>query len=168
MCGIFGYIGKKNAVTVCLEGLKKLEYRGYDSSGVAGIVGGEILCFKEVGKISELEDSLLNKNLFFPIGIAHTRWATHGVPSKKNAHPHLDQKKMLAVVHNGVIENYASLKEELVEKKKVTFISDTDTEVIAQLMGDLYTGDFFQSAVKTFSFLEGSFAVAVIHKDFPD
>jgi glutamine---fructose-6-phosphate transaminase (isomerizing) len=168
MCGIFGYMGKKNAVDVCIKGLKLLEYRGYDSSGIAGVKEGQILCCKEVGKIDALERATLQMQFDVPVAIAHTRWATHGKPSKENAHPHFDQFKTVAVVHNGIIENYAALRKQLVENNKVDFSSETDTEVIAQLIGHLYEGDLFVAAKRAFLFLEGSFAIAIIHQKHPD
>src|ERR1700739_2364769 len=106
MCGIFGYIGPKNVVKTVLSGLKHLEYRGYDSAGIAGIHDGKIAYVKEVGKIAALEKTVEKSHLHLDIGIGHTRWATHGVPSKVNAHPHFDEKHTLALVHNGIIENY--------------------------------------------------------------
>jgi glucosamine--fructose-6-phosphate aminotransferase (isomerizing) len=168
MCGIFGYIGKGCAISLCIEGLKKLEYRGYDSSGIAGVENHKIFVCKEVGKISVLEKALSGQDHSFSAAIAHTRWATHGKPSKENAHPHLDQQKTVAVAHNGVIENYALLRDKLIQESHVTFSSETDTEVIAQLVAKYYEGDFFQAVLKTVKALEGSFAIAVIHKDHPD
>lgn len=168
MCGIFAYIGKKEATKVCLEGLKKLEYRGYDSAGIAGVKDGQILICKEAGKVSIIEKLSADQHLELPFAIAHTRWATHGIPSPKNAHPHMDQKGQLAVVHNGVVENYAFIKEVLTKKYGIVFSSDTDTEVIAQLVGIYYKGDFLKAAIEALSALEGSFAVAIIHKNHPD
>ncbi|MCX6989679.1 MAG: glutamine--fructose-6-phosphate transaminase (isomerizing) [Chlamydiae bacterium] len=168
MCGIFGYIGKGNATALCLEGLKKLEYRGYDSSGIAGVENHKIFVGKELGKITALEKALSGQDHSFSAAIAHTRWATHGKPSKENAHPHLDQHKTVAVVHNGVIENYAALRDRLIQESQTIFSSETDTEVIAQLIAECYEGDFFQAVLKTVKALEGSFAIAVIHKDHPD
>lgn len=167
MCGIFGYIGDKNATVICLDGLKKLEYRGYDSSGIAGIKGGKIVLCKELGKISVLEKAVQNQEFKLNSAISHTRWATHGKPSKENAHPHLDEHKTIAVVHNGVIENYAPIRDEL-KKGGIAFSSETDTEVIAQLIASLYQRDLFKAAVEAFKKLDGSFAVVVIHKDHPD
>lgn len=167
MCGIFGYIGPKNVVKTVISGLKKLEYRGYDSAGIAGIQNGEIAFVKEVGKIKALEKKVEQSHLDLSLGFGHTRWATHGVPSIHNAHPHFDTKHTLAVIHNGIIENYEPLKESL-KKKGITFVSETDTEVIAHLIANLYKGDIVSAVLETVSLLEGAFAVAVIHKDFPD
>ncbi|NDE82562.1 MAG: glutamine--fructose-6-phosphate aminotransferase, partial [Chlamydiia bacterium] len=113
MCGIFGYIGPKNPVDVCILGLKFLEYRGYDSSGIAGINGGQILSCKEIGKIQDLHNSVMSNQLDLDLAISHTRWATHGKPSKENAHPHFDNHNSVAVVHNGIIENHYGLREML-------------------------------------------------------
>jgi len=167
MCGIFGYIGPKNVVKTVLGGLKKLEYRGYDSAGIVGIHDGKISYAKEVGKIAELEREVKESNLELDIGIAHTRWATHGVPSKVNAHPHFDSKHSLAIVHNGIIENYQPIKDALI-KKGVKFVSDTDTEVVAHLISSLYHGDIVKAVLEAVSVLEGAFAIALIHEDYPD
>lgn len=168
MCGIFGYIGNQKATLVCLDGLKKLEYRGYDSAGIAGVDNNQILVCKELGKISALENAVQNRDFQFKSAIAHTRWATHGKPSKENAHPHLDQKKSVAVVHNGVIENYATIKDDLIQKQHVIFSSETDTEVIPHLIASYYKGDLLHASMEAFKLLEGSFALAIIHKDHPD
>lgn len=168
MCGIFAYLGEKEASKICLEGLKKLEYRGYDSSGIGGVKDGKLVIIKEVGKIAKLEEDLKDQDLGLPMAMAHTRWATHGIPSKQNAHPHTDQNNTVAVVHNGVIENYASIKNDLTKNKRVSFSSDTDTEVIAQLTSINYKGDLFKACIESFAQLEGSFALALIHKDHPD
>lgn len=168
MCGIFGYIGEKNAAPFCLEGLKKLEYRGYDSAGIAGVKDHQIFLCKELGKIAALEKAIAGQDLTFHAAIAHTRWATHGKPSKENAHPHVDQHKTVAVAHNGVIENYAVLRDKLIHESHVVFFSETDTEVIAQLIAHHYQGDFFKAVHQAVSVLEGSYAIAVIHKDHPE
>ena len=144
MCGIFGYIGKQDAVHTALNGLKKLEYRGYDSAGIAGVKNGKILFCKEVGKVAALEKEVDAAKLTLDVAITQTRWATHGQPSKINAHPHLDNKQSLAVVHNGIIENYESLRTELTAKGAV-FLSQTDTEVIAHLVSSFYDGDFLKA-----------------------
>lgn len=167
MCGIFGYIGKKNVVKTILEGLKKLEYRGYDSAGIAGIHEGKIAYAKEVGKVAELEAQVKKSHLQLEIGFGHTRWATHGIPSQINAHPHFDTKHTLGVIHNGIIENYQPLRDSLKEKG-VHFVSETDTEVIAHLISSLYKGDLVKAVLEAVSLLEGAYAVAVIHEDFPD
>lgn len=165
MCGIFGYVGSKNATKICLEGLKQLEYRGYDSAGIAGIDAGKILLCKAVGNISKLEEALHTFPEVLSMAISHTRWATHGKPSMENAHPQLDHASSVATVHNGVIENYAALRSSF---KDTVFHSETDTEVIAQLVASKYKGDFLKSIVEALSLLEGSFAVAIVHKDHPD
>ena len=136
MCGIVGYIGTREAYPVILKGLKRLEYRGYDSSGVALKNENGISLYRKKGKVAELEESVLGIDLHANIGIGHTRWATHGEPSDRNAHPHLSNNKKLAMIHNGIIENYASLKQELVNKGYV-FSSDTDTEVLLNFIEDI-------------------------------
>ena len=150
-----------------LEGIQKLEYRGYDSSGVATVVDGKLVWVKEVGKISQLEKVLAKKQLESNVGIAHTRWATHGGPVQVNAHPHLDAKEQVAVVHNGIIENHALIRE-LLEKRGVVFVSQTDSEVIAQLIGYLYRGNLVKAVRRSLPFLEGAFAICVIHQDHPE
>lgn len=165
MCGIIGYVGENNAVPYLLKGLKKLEYRGYDSSGIALLKAGEILLLKRQGKISELEKAV-SPSLFSFCGIGHTRWATHGEPSVKNAHPHLSRRGIFAVVHNGIIENAGTLKKQL-EEEGHRFLSDTDTEVICHLLERNYRGDTLECLRETVKILEGSYALAVIHKDCP-
>ncbi len=167
MCGIFGYIGPKNPIDVCLTGLKFLEYRGYDSSGIAGVKENKLLSFKELGKLSNLEISLNNVSLQLENAISHTRWATHGKPSKENAHPHFDQQQHIAVVHNGIIENHFSLRT-MLQEQGVTFQSDTDSEVIAQLVAFYYKGDILAAFQKALSILKGFWAIALIHKDHAD
>ncbi|HEY4831187.1 MAG TPA: glutamine--fructose-6-phosphate transaminase (isomerizing) [Waddliaceae bacterium] len=167
MCGIFGYIGKKNSVKMALNGLKKMEYRGYDSAGIAGLKGGKLLYCKEVGKVSLLEKEVEEKKLELDSAIAHTRWATHGIPSKINAHPHFDEAHALALVHNGIIENHESLRQMLLEKG-VRFTSETDTEVIAHLIAGFYKNDILKAVQQTIPLLQGSFAIAMIHRSFPD
>lgn len=167
MCGIFGYIGPKNVVKTTIEGLKKLGYRGYDSAGIAGVKNGEIFYCKEVGKVTVLEKEVNEVGLDIDVGIAQTRWATHGQPSKVNAHPHLDNEKTIAVVHNGIIENFESLKKTLI-KNGAKFISQTDTEVIAHLVASFYKGDFLKAVQEAVPLLKGAFAIALIHRDFPD
>src|SRR6516162_4551220 len=135
MCGIVAYIGPKEAYPIILKGLKRLEYRGYDSAGVALLNHG-LRIYKKKGKVAELEESLLGKNLQANIGIGHTRWATHGEPSDRNAHPHCSSSGKLAMIHNGIIENYAQLKNELI-KKGYHFNSDTDTEVLLNFIEDI-------------------------------
>lgn len=168
MCGIFGYVGKRhNAVKVALEGLKKLEYRGYDSAGIAGINNGRIAHRKEVGKIAVLEELLQSSPLELEIAIAQTRWATHGQPNRINAHPHLDEHETLALVHNGIIENYESLRTAL-KLQGTSFISETDTEVVAHLIAAHYHGDMCQALERVVPQLKGSFALALVHKDYPN
>jgi len=161
MCGIVGYIGNDYAVPVLLSALERLEYRGYDSAGIAITEGNKLLVEKRVGKIRELIRALWGKQYKSNIGIGHTRWATHGSPSEVNAHPQLDDKKLFAVVHNGIIENYLELKEELT-KKGHNFVSDTDTEVIAHLIAEYYNGNLLEAVLKTVKRLKGAFAFAVI------
>ncbi len=168
MCGIFGYIGPGDSTAVCVDGLKHLEYRGYDSAGIAGIVDGQILVCKEIGKIRSLEESLQKQPLKrLDLAIAHTRWATHGKPSKENAHPHFDEHLSIAVVHNGIIENHRALREMLL-KKGFRFRSDTDTEVIAQLVSSFYTGNLLAAVQQALALMHGFWGIALIHKDHPD
>ena len=157
MCGIVGYLGYRNAAEVCMEGLLRLEYRGYDSFGIA-TVSPEISIFKETGKISAAKDAVHLKGT---CGIGHTRWATHGVPSRTNAHPFTDCTGNIAVVHNGIIENYAALKRDL-EKRGHTFVSETDTEVIPHLIEEKYTGNLREAVSKILPLLEGAYAILVI------
>lgn len=167
MCGIFGYVGPRNSAQICLDGLRHLEYRGYDSAGIAGIQDGKLLSCKEVGKLHTLETSLKNEALSLELAIAHTRWATHGKPTKENAHPHFDEQNRIAVVHNGIIENHNELRDALLAQG-VAFKSDTDSEVIAQLIAQNYDGDFLGAVQKTLSLLQGFWGLAIIHKDHPD
>ncbi|MGL4988485.1 MAG: glutamine--fructose-6-phosphate transaminase (isomerizing), partial [Cetobacterium sp.] len=167
MCGIVGYIGKGDAKNVVLAGLEKLEYRGYDSAGIAVIKDSKIRVEKKKGKLNNLVTHLENVDLSSHIGIGHTRWATHGEPSDRNSHPHFSEDMSVAVVHNGIIENYSSLKEELV-KKGYKFSSDTDTEVIAHLIHSLYDGDIFKTVTEVVKHFRGSYALGIIHKDFQD
>jgi len=165
MCGIFGYIGAKDPLKTCILGLEQLEYRGYDSTGIAGIENGAIAFCKEVGKLSNLKQKLTLKSLELAIG--HTRWATHGKVTHANAHPHLDSNEAIALVHNGIIENYDVLREEL-KKEGVSFVSETDTEVITQLIGKYYTGNLVAAVQRVLPRLKGHFAFCLIHKDHPD
>ena len=170
MCGIYGHIksrSKTNSASACLDGLKKLEYRGYDSAGIAGIHEGKLVSYKTVGKVKFLDSVVKEKKLELNMAIAHTRWATHGSITEANAHPHFDKKNSIALVHNGIIENYQSLKRNLIASG-VTFISETDTEVISQLISFHYQGDISHAIQETLKDLEGSFAIAFIHKDHPD
>ena len=167
MCGIFGYLGKNDPLPICLSGLKQLEYRGYDSSGIAGLSGEKLLSCKEVGKIAGLEKKLSLSPMRLDLAIGHTRWATHGKPTDLNAHPHFDATTSIALVHNGIIENYAVLRDNL-RKEGVEFTSETDTEVIAKLIGKCYKGDLLAAVQHALPQLRGSFALALIHKDHPD
>ena len=171
MCGIVGYIGAREAYPILIEGLKRLEYRGYDSAGVALINGdGAMNIYKEKGKVSNLEAIASQRDTSGHIGIAHTRWATHGEPSAINAHPHVSQNGRLALVHNGIIENYASLKEYLAGKG-YTFKSSTDTEVLVQLvqfMQDEYGKDLEGAVVMALRRVIGAYAIAVIDNECPD
>lgn len=166
MCGIVGYIGDKEAQGILLKSLSRLEYRGYDSAGLATIKGKSIQLVKRQGKLKILIQDLKSNSIKGTVGIGHTRWATHGVPNDINAHPHLDCKGKIAVVHNGIIENYLELKEEL-KKDGHKFVSETDTEVIAHLVEKFYSGDISEAVRKTIKRLHGSYAIAVIHKDEP-
>ncbi|HMD67978.1 MAG TPA: glutamine--fructose-6-phosphate transaminase (isomerizing) [Chitinivibrionales bacterium] len=168
MCGIVGYVGKREAFPVLMEGLSALEYRGYDSAGVALIDKGNIAVLKNKGKVAQLREYAEKKvKKGATIGIAHTRWATHGVPSQANAHPHTDMHGRIALVHNGIIENYATLKEKL-KKEGVVFKSETDTEVLAQLVGKYYKRDLLGAVSKALSEVDGTFGIAVIAADNPD
>ncbi|MEO0233404.1 MAG: class II glutamine amidotransferase, partial [candidate division WOR-3 bacterium] len=167
MCGIIGYIGNKNVDSVLLVGLEKLEYRGYDSVGIAILTENGIFVKKQKGRIWELAKSLNGTPLKAKIGIGHTRWATHGKPNDVNAHPHLDCKKNFAVVHNGVIENFERIKKELI-KKGHKFLSETDTEVIPHLLEENYDGNILKTILKVVKKLKGSFAIAIISTFHPD
>lgn len=168
MCGIIGYVGNdQQAVEVILDGLSKLEYRGYDSAGLAIVEEGRIFVDKKSGKLSNLKESLKEKVHFANIGIGHTRWATHGVPSDINSHPHCSCDGKVAIVHNGIIENYSTLKSELIEKG-YKFISDTDSEVIAQLFSYFYNGDLLETIKKVKDRLKGSYALGIIHEAEPE
>ena len=168
MCGIIGYVGNdQQAVEVILDGLSKLEYRGYDSAGLAIVEEGRIFVDKKSGKLSNLKESLKEKVHFANIGIGHTRWATHGVPSDVNSHPHCSCDGKVAIVHNGIIENYSALKLELIEKG-YKFISDTDSEVIAQLFSYFYNGDLLETIKKVKDKLKGSYALGIIHEAEPE
>ncbi len=167
MCGIVGYIGHKKACPILIEGLKRLEYRGYDSAGIALLEHSRIEVTRAVGRISNLADKLPEKGSTANLGIAHTRWATHGTPCERNAHPHLDQAGRIALVHNGIIENYRTLKTFL-ERQGITFASDTDTEVLAQLVGHCYRGNLEQAVRDALHDVQGTYGIAVISADEPD
>ena len=167
MCGIVGYIGDKQAQEVLISGLSRLEYRGYDSAGIATLENEVIRVEKKKGRLKNLEDVLEKTPLSGQVGIGHTRWATHGVPSDANAHPHCSVNKEISVVHNGIIENYMSLKDELQAMGHV-FISDTDTEVIAHLLNELYNGDLVQTIQIALKRMKGSYALAVLCANEPN
>ena len=161
MCGIVGYIGNKNAVEVIYNGLEKLEYRGYDSAGIAVIENDKIERRRSVGKLINLQENIKEHKIFGNIGIGHTRWATHGKPSEENAHPHTDCSGKIVVVHNGIIENYVSLKKQL-QKEGHKFASETDTEVIAHLIEKYYSGDLLLAVKSALKNIEGAYALCAI------
>jgi glucosamine--fructose-6-phosphate aminotransferase (isomerizing) len=170
MCGITGYIGRREVPVTLLEGLKRLEYRGYDSAGLALLNNSEIIAIKNIGKVANLEKKTAEQvglNLKNGIGIAHTRWATHGYPSVANAHPHLDGGRRFAIVHNGIIENYQVLKKHL-EEQGVHFESETDSEVLSHLIARHYRGSLFDAVADALKKVKGTYALAVISKDHPD
>lgn len=167
MCGIVGYVGKSNAQKVIISGLEKLEYRGYDSAGIAVISKDGMHSAKFKGRLSVLAKYLEEHPIEGTIGIGHTRWATHGVPSDENAHPHFNKEKTIAVIHNGIIENYLELKEMLLEKG-YEFRSQTDTEVVAHLFDFYYDGDLLKTAFKVESLIRGTYAILAIHQDSPN
>ncbi|HUV48548.1 MAG TPA: glutamine--fructose-6-phosphate transaminase (isomerizing) [Actinomycetes bacterium] len=168
MCGIVGYVGQQNAVDVVIEGLRRLEYRGYDSAGVAVVSGGEVQVRRRAGKLANLEKLLAEQPLpATTFGMGHTRWATHGAPNDRNAHPHLDEAAKVAVVHNGIIENFASLRTNL-EDEGVTFASDTDTEVVSHLLAREFDGDLAAAMRAVCRRLDGAFTLVAVHADQPD
>jgi glucosamine--fructose-6-phosphate aminotransferase (isomerizing) len=176
MCGIVGYIGRQTAAEILISGLERLEYRGYDSAGIATVFDGELHCVKAKGKLHNLRSKLEKEVNPAQVGIGHTRWATHGKPEEYNAHPHLDSKGKMAVVQNGIVENYQQLRQELKEKGH-KFVSDTDTEVIPHLIADHLIAEYFNrhteddflgAVIKTVNRLEGAFAIAVLAADYPD
>src|SRR3954464_1958470 len=169
MCGIVAYIGHREAYPVILKGLKRLEYRGYDSAGVALINNG-LKVYKKKGRVTDLEESVVGTDMHSHIGIGHTRWATHGEPSDRNAHPHVSQSGELAMIHNGIIENYAQLKQEL-SKKGYTFKSDTDTEVLLNFIEDVKnnSGCQLEEAVRiALRRVVGAYCILLVHKDDPE
>ena len=169
MCGIIGYIGARNAQDVVVKGLKRLEYRGYDSAGIA-VIDDSLKVTKCKGKVAKLE-AMLSKTNEADIGIGHTRWATHGEPNDVNSHPHTSTNGKIAVVHNGIIENYAALKVQLQSQGHV-FYSDTDTEIIAKLIEQFYKNPDVLSLEKAVQLatqqVNGTYGLAVLHEDFPD
>jgi glutamine---fructose-6-phosphate transaminase (isomerizing) len=167
MCGIVGYVGTQQAVPIIMDGLKKLEYRGYDSAGIAVLEpAGSLAIRRASGKLKNLENSLAESAVTGTFGIGHTRWATHGRPTEENAHPHRDSKGEIVVVHNGIVENYLALRHEL-SAKGHTFLSETDTEVIAHLVGDYFDGNLEQAVRKALARIQGVFALGVISKRDP-
>lgn len=170
MCGIVGYVGNKNAKDIVIDGLKKLEYRGYDSAGIAIVRDGKLEVKKHVGGIANLENLIGDEPMTSHIAIGHTRWATHGVPSDVNAHPHVSQDGKIAIVHNGIIENYVDLKQELAEKHGIEFKTETDSEVIAQLIGVIYEEkkDLLESVFEAVDRMRGAYAIVAIAEDEPD
>ena len=168
MCGIVGYIGEEQAAPILLEGLEKLEYRGYDSAGIAVYNGTSIEMMKSMGRLKIL-DELTHGGATLPgtVGIGHTRWATHGSPSDVNAHPHFNKDRSIVVVHNGIIENYMKLKKKL-ESTGYEFVSETDTEIIAHLLDYYYKGDPLETIAKIMHRMEGSYALGIMFSDQPD
>ncbi len=167
MCGIVGYVGERNVIPVLVGGLQKLEYRGYDSAGIAYLDHDKMTIYKEKGKLAELEKLVDGKVSEQTIGIGHTRWATHGEPSRVNAHPHINQAGDLAIVHNGIIENYMHLRSWL-QEKGVEFVSETDTEVIVHLINYYLKDDLKEAVSQAISKLRGSYALGVVSERFPD
>ncbi len=168
MCGIVGYVGEDHAKERIIDGLKRLEYRGYDSAGIALPVNGKIEIRKHVGEIKNLEKIIDDQEYDSSVGIGHTRWATHGAPSDLNAHPHANQDNSIAIVHNGIIENYQEIKEWLIRDYDVKFKSETDSEVIAHLIGIYYEGDLLHAVNKAVEQMRGAYAVAAIAAAEPD
>ena len=168
MCGIVGYVGTDHAKEKIIDGLKRLEYRGYDSAGIALPINGKIQVQKAVGEIKNLEAKIASPDFDAPIGIGHTRWATHGEPTEINAHPHLNMEETIAIVHNGIIENYQEIREWLVTEYGIVFKSETDTEVIAHLIGLFYDGDLLDAVNKAVAEMRGAYAIAAIAADEPD
>jgi glucosamine--fructose-6-phosphate aminotransferase (isomerizing) len=172
MCGIIGYIGTRPATPILIGGLKRLEYRGYDSAGVALLDAQGLTTFKAVGKVARLVDKLRGdlspeKHESYTVGIAHTRWATHGAPTEINAHPHFDQSRKICVVHNGIIENYRTIREKL-QSEGHKFDSDTDTEALSRLIGVHYNGDLRLAVVRALQQVEGAYGIAVLCADEPN
>lgn len=171
MCGIVGYIGDGNAEKIVIEGLKKLEYRGYDSSGIAMNFGGKLAVEKRKGRITNLEEVLEKSDYPFEnchLAIGHTRWATHGAPSDINAHPHFSMDHRIAIVHNGIVENYLDIKEKLIKEHGIKFVSETDSEVIAQLLSVYYEGSLEDAMFRAISEMRGAYSICAIAADEPD
>ena len=174
MCGIVGYIGERKAVPILINGLLSLEYRGYDSAGIAVLNNNssnennyQLEIVKDKGRVNNLKNNDKIKDLIGNVGIAHTRWATHGIPSKENSHPHIDNTGKFAVVHNGIIENYTSLRRKLINNGYKLY-SETDTEVIPNLINMYYSGDILKAVSDTMKELKGSYAIEVISEFCPD
>ena len=167
MCGIVGYVGADNARDIIIDGLKKLEYRGYDSAGIALHSGGELIVRKKEGKIANLEKDIAGENLYGTTGIGHTRWATHGAPSDANAHPHINGDSSIAIVHNGIVENYVELKEWLTREHGITFRTETDSEVIAHLLGVLKKTTLEDAVFEAVKMMRGAYAIVAMSKDEP-
>ncbi len=168
MCGIVGYIGEQNALPILIDGLSKLEYRGYDSAGVALFENDGVFIEKSMGKLQNLENKLVGKEITSHLGIGHTRWATHGEPSDRNAHPHANSNETIAIIHNGIIENYVELAKFLQEERGVKFKSETDTEIMAHLIDYYYKGDLLDAVYEATYRTKGAYAFGVISKDEPD
>jgi glutamine---fructose-6-phosphate transaminase (isomerizing) len=170
MCGIVGYVGSGSAYPILIKGLARLEYRGYDSAGVAIVQNDEMVVYKCKGKVADLKQHVAEGNVSGSVGIGHTRWATHGPPNDINAHPHVSSDGNLAMIHNGIIENYATIKEELINRGH-KFVSDTDTEVLVHLIEDIKnkTGvDLFEAVRIALNEVVGAYAILVIDKNRPD
>src|SRR3954447_12581524 len=164
MCGIVGYIGPRDAGPILLEGLRRLEYRGYDSAGIALVTSeGDLFVEKRAGKLSNLQTALLDVTPTAAIGLAHTRWATHGRPDDLNAHPHVDCTGEITVIHNGIIENFQELRDGLAERGHV-LTSETDTEALAHLIEESYAGDIAEAVRAALRQLEGAYALVAMHK----
>src|SRR5690606_17666956 len=169
MCGIVAYVGHREAQQVIIKGLKRLEYRGYDSAGIALLNNG-LNVYKKKGKVSDLEEYITDETLKSTIGIGHTRWATHGEPNDVNAHPHYSSSRKLAIIHNGIIENYSSLKQELVNKGHI-FLSETDTEVLIHFIEDIWENNHcsLEEAVRlALTKVVGAYAIVIMSNDNPD
>jgi glucosamine--fructose-6-phosphate aminotransferase (isomerizing) len=168
MCGIVGYTGPREAGPILLEGLRRLEYRGYDSAGIALVTEqGELFVEKKAGKLANLRTALVDRTPQAGVGLAHTRWATHGRPNDENAHPHMDCTGGITVIHNGIIENFRELRDRL-EASGHRLTSETDTEAIAHLVEEAYTGDIADATRAALRQLEGAYAIAVLHRGEPD
>ena len=169
MCGIVAYIGEQEAYPILINGLQRLEYRGYDSAGIA-VMNEQLHLYKKKGKVADLEEFVKGKKIHGSIGIGHTRWATHGEPNDENAHPHYSKTKSLVMIHNGIIENYASLKKELITRG-YEFESETDTEVLVHLIEDIQINekvDLFEAVRIALNEVIGAYAIVVLSKDHPD